>query len=80
MERQQSSCKFVEIMELRDRLAEFFKQSFQVLLCRLLSVEAKLVMKRFASASNRLGESVIGFGFANPLARRSFHTRPFPSS
>jgi hypothetical protein len=37
-------------------------------------------MKRFASVSDRLGEPVVGFGFANPLARRSFHTRPSPLS
>ena len=67
-------------MQLRNRLAEFLEERFQVFLGRLLTMKAKLVMKRFTSLSDRLGESVVGFGFANPLARRSFHTRPFPSS
>lgn len=80
MMRQQQPGKLVEIVELWNRLAKFFEQRFQILLGRLLSVKAKLVMKRFTSASDGLGEPVVGFGFANPLASRSFHTRPCPSS
>ncbi len=80
MERLKLGCKSVEVMELGYGLPKFLHQGFQIFLSRLLAMKAKLIMKRFTAASDGLGESIVGFGLANPLACRSFHTRPFPSS
>src|SRR5260370_4864940 len=52
---------------------EFFQQCLQVLLGRLLCMEADLIVKGLATPREQSGDPVVVFGLAHPFARGSFH-------
>ena len=53
--------------------AEFFQQCLQVLLGRLLAMEANLIVQGLTTPREHCGGPVIVFGFGHPFARASFH-------
>ena len=63
-----------------NRQAEFFQQRLEVFFRALLTEEARLVMKRIASAVEFLGGAVVGFRLSHPLLRQAFHKGPCPAT
>jgi hypothetical protein len=76
----QQTKKVVEIVDLRHVHTKFLQECLQVFFRSLLAMKAQLVMKGLASAGDFLGELVIVLGFADPLSRGLFQTRPCPWS
>ena len=61
-----------------NRLPEFFQQSFQILLGRLLAAETALVMEPFTGEQLSRGELVVGFCLSHPFCRCLFHAGSSP--
>lgn len=71
-----------QVMRPGHNQAEFLNQSFEMLLGRLLAVEANLVMKRLSSGSRSSIEPArdepVFFGLPDPFPCHLFHTGPCP--
>ena len=66
-----------EIVCLRHGKAKLHKQRFEVLLSRLLAVEADGVMQGSASARELAGGEKIGLGLSHPFRGQPLHTGHF---
>jgi len=69
-----------EVVRFRNREAEFFQKSFEVLFGALLTVKALFVMKWFGSPSEDGGDLEVAFGFSHPLPCGPFHRESCPWS
>ena len=74
--RQQQSLQSEQIVRARHRRAQLLEQGFQVLLGALLTMEAGLVMKRFATSSEFCGEPVVFLRLVYPFGGHALHTTP----
>jgi hypothetical protein len=76
--RQKQDDKIVKNMRAWHQLIEFLEKSLQILLGRLLCMEARFVMMRISSARDFLGDDEIRLGLSHPLRRQPFHRALFP--
>ena len=71
--RQQAVQAVLEIMGLREGDAQLLQQRFQILLGRLLTMEADLIRTRLWSRAEYFGRAKVVLRFAYPLAGHPFH-------
>ncbi len=79
MMRQQKRQQMFKNVCARDRQAEFFQERLEVFFRALLTEEARLVIKRVASAVEQFGGAVVGFRLSHPLLGQPFHRGPSPA-